>query len=105
MWHHYEALTKVQTENKPYRWQSVYYRTLLTIRDAALRWAYKIRLLHTHREHTHLTEQVSESDRKMYEAIIEVDERGHSEMTTVFIHELNRAAQISGSHAVHNQRV
>ena len=40
-------------------WQKVYYRALKSFRRAAMRYAAKIRLQHTHRIYTDLTAEVS----------------------------------------------
>ena len=53
-------------------WQKVYYRALKSFRRAAMRYAGKIRLQHTHRIYTDLTAEVSEESRKRFERIIEI---------------------------------
>ena len=45
---------------------------------AAMRYAGKIRLQHTHRIYTDLTAEVSEESRKKFEKIIEIDTTGVS---------------------------
>ena len=57
-------------------WQKVYYRALTSFRRAAIRYAGKIRLQHTHRIYTDLTAEVSEESRKKFEQIIEIDTTG-----------------------------
>ena len=59
-------------------WQKVYYRALKSFRRAAMRYAGKIRLQHTHRIYTDLTAEVSEESRKRFEQIIEIDTTGVS---------------------------
>ena len=59
-------------------WQKVYYRALTSFRRAAMRYAGKIRLQHTHRIYTDLTAEVSEESRKKFEQIIEIDTTGVS---------------------------
>ena len=59
-------------------WQKVYYRALKSFRRAAMRYAAKIRLQHTHRIYTDLTAEVSEESRKRFEQIIEIDTTGVS---------------------------
>ena len=59
-------------------WQKVYYRALTSLRRAAMRYAGKIRLQHTHRIYTDLTAEVSEESRNKFEQIIEIDTTGVS---------------------------
>ena len=59
-------------------WQNVYYRALTALRRAAVRYARKIRLQHTHRIYTDLTAEVSEESREKFEQIIEMDTTGVS---------------------------
>ena len=59
-------------------WKKVYYRALTSFRRAAMRYAGKIRLQHTHRIYTDLTAEVSEESRKKFEQIIEIDTTGVS---------------------------
>ena len=59
-------------------WQKVYYRALTSFRRAAMRYAGKIRLQHTHRIYTDLTAEGSEESRKKFEQIIEIDTTGVS---------------------------
>ncbi len=65
-------------------WQKVYYRALKSFRRAAMRYAAKIRLQHTHRIYTDLTAEVSEESRKKFEKIIEIDTTGVSGLTSDF---------------------
>ena len=65
-------------------WQKVYYRALTALRRAAMRYAGKIRLQHTHRIYTDLTAEVSEESRKKFEQIIKIDTTGVSGLTPDF---------------------
>ena len=65
-------------------WQKVYYRALTSFRRAAIRYAGKIRLQHTHRIYTDLTAEVSEESRKKFEQVIEIDTTGVSGLTSDF---------------------
>ena len=65
-------------------WQKVYYRALTSFRRAAMRYAGKIRLQHTHRIYTDLTAEVSEESKRKFEQIIEIDTTGVSGLTSDF---------------------
>ena len=72
-------------------WQRVYYRALTSFRSAVRRYSGKIRLQHTHRLHTSLTEVVSEDNRKKFTSVVSIDQQGNSTLSTSFTAAIDQA--------------
>ena len=98
----YEALTKKDTNNRAFRWQAVYYRTLLALRQAAMRKAHGMRIMYANRCYTPLTETVSQNDRNKLGTVILIGEDGGSAIQADYLQELNNAARAAGSRTRHN---
>ena len=64
-------------------------------------WSHGIRRLNIHRRHTHLTDGVSETDRKRFESIIDVGPRGESALTAPFQKAIDDAIDAASTHERH----
>ena len=76
--HYYRHLSYVDFNQQQFVWQRVYRDTLISFRDAALRYAGKIRLLHTSRRFTHQTDTAPRPAYERFNAFLTIDyPQGH----------------------------
>ena len=67
---YYAAVTQVHREGAVFRWQSTFHWALLKFRDAAMRWAYAIKLQFACRAFSDLTQTVADETLAKYPDLI-----------------------------------
>ena len=70
---------------------------LLSVRDATLRYARKLRLLYTHRKYSHLTGVAPKEARTRFQTLIEIGLNGSSQITPAFQSAIDQATQAARS--------
>lgn len=75
-----------------FNWQYVYRNALLSFRDALLRRGRQMRVMHSHRRFTKLTDHVPQEEREKYSKCLDIDPEDHSpSLTKAFTDEILKA--------------
>ena len=96
----YHDFANVDVKDIPFRWQTTYYYALCSYRDAILRYAMSIKMLHTHRTYSTLQETVPQEHRERYRELVDIGPAGEFALHTNVTTEIDRAR---AAHERHQQ--
>ena len=85
----YASATKVHKEG------AIFHKALISLRDAALRYRRRIRLMYILRLYTNLTNRVPQTDRQRFGAIVQIEDNGKTHLSPAFTAALDNAKKAS----------
>ena len=80
----YHDFSNVDLKDHTFDWRYTYRDALLTFRDAALRYAHRIKVLHATRTYSTLPETTPQEARERYPNVITINADGSSKLTSAF---------------------
>lgn len=93
--HFYRHLNYVDFNQQRFVWQRVYRDTLISFRAAALRYAGKLRLLHTRRLYTHQQDTAPREAYERFNAFMDIEHpQGHASFDPAYTDEIERIKQV-----------